>query len=756
MKKYYIMKKLILTLLKKTVIALTTFVFVEGHAEMFPNQGIEVTGTLPVIYINTIDNTVIDQKEVYIDATAWIDDNGTGKCGNVGSADEPLILGIRGRGNASWNAEGPKPYKLKFDKKQSFFGLTKNKHWVLLPVSTYSEYYNNKIGLEIGRRLGMNYLPQRFPVELVLNGVNVGMYQLSEHIRVDEGRVDIYEQPDLNEDETTIPYGWLVEIDNYTDPCQIQIPRPDVADAFTRITYHTPEILSPQQEKWLYDQFNSLAQAVYTTNKLDRGWESIVDIDDLVKYFLVQEIIHNFDAFVGSCYLNKDIEEEKWHFGPLWDLGWSLDREISTLVSEGDLDRQQQYICEIIKFPHFRKLAQEKFNQYIEENPSDWVKSFTDSLYVEVKAAMNQTKLIWPELKPVNDGSIASGFYNSNIEFLKNYFSKNFNVHTLRVDVQHITAAGQLPDKMRDGSVLINGLELNEVDVNTGESLTLQFVTHYGKSVEEVTINGVDMLKHIKGNELLLDNIDEDMDIVVVFGLAPDSDAVGEEPGDESATIKDRLYLDPFMNLNILDMYNITDVERWTSSKSNILPVSSSGVLRALGYGESVIRAKNANGETLALLEVYVCPRIFIESGNGLVSSLPVLYNSRPDIYLLSSSEYRIAGVVHDGVDVTRNVIAHNGIYSLDEPVCADTHINISLERNDGTYAAVSTTGIKVLVDGHTVTILGAQPGALVTIVNAAGHTVEKGRKTTILLNEAGVYMLTIEGVPTNYKIMVR
>lgn len=69
-----------------------------------------VTGTLPVVYINTADRVPITQKETYIDASMWIDAKGIEGFESVGSEEKPLALGIRGRGNASWSYD-KKPYK---------------------------------------------------------------------------------------------------------------------------------------------------------------------------------------------------------------------------------------------------------------------------------------------------------------------------------------------------------------------------------------------------------------------------------------------------------------------------------------------------------------------------------------------------------------------------------------------------------------------------------------------------------------------
>lgn len=53
----------------------------------------------------------------------------------------------------------------------------------------------------------------------------------------------------------------------------------------------------------------------------DSLW-SYLDIDDAVRYYIVEEIISHTEAYHGSTYLFRDRGEgQKWHFSPLWDCG---------------------------------------------------------------------------------------------------------------------------------------------------------------------------------------------------------------------------------------------------------------------------------------------------------------------------------------------------------------------------------------------------------------------------------------------------
>ena len=73
---------------------------------------------LPTIYIETEGGRPIVSKEDYVDAVLhYVDSNG------VKTYD---ALGVRGRGNSTWNLE-KKPYRIKFAEKQGVHGAEASK-----------------------------------------------------------------------------------------------------------------------------------------------------------------------------------------------------------------------------------------------------------------------------------------------------------------------------------------------------------------------------------------------------------------------------------------------------------------------------------------------------------------------------------------------------------------------------------------------------------------------------------------------------
>ena len=356
------------------------------------------SGTLPVLYIQTENNQKIESKEVYVNATYYLDNKGLSGYENIGSAAAPLTMEIKGRGNYSWTGFDKKPYRIKLTDKQALLGMKKSKHFTLLAHADDSNdrkgYMRNAVGFELSKMIGMTYTPDAKPLELVLNGDYIGLYFLTENIRVDKDRVNIVEQEDEETDSEKITGGWLVEIDNYnTDP---HITITEGGDVYPMwVTYKTPEVLSYQQEQYLTQQIMMLDNLIYGDKNSDELWKYL-DMDALAKFYIVQELTDNYESFHGSCYLHKDIgANEKWNFGPVWDFGSSFNRDKSQYMYQGDV-WHNHWIPEICKFPAFMARVKEIWREFY-ANEYNKIYSFIDAHEAQIAGAAVKDKERWSQ-----------------------------------------------------------------------------------------------------------------------------------------------------------------------------------------------------------------------------------------------------------------------------------------------------------------------------------------------------------------------
>lgn len=153
---------------------------------------------LPVVYIDTNDGYGITSKTEYKGASMHIQGNKTYNSTKTTLYDGGIS--IRGRGNSTWNTSYSKlPYKLKLDKKTDLLGFGESKHWALLANYMDESLMRNTISYDLSGTMGMRYLKSTH-VEVVLNGVYAGNYQLVGNVRIEPSRADVFDWEDCAED----------------------------------------------------------------------------------------------------------------------------------------------------------------------------------------------------------------------------------------------------------------------------------------------------------------------------------------------------------------------------------------------------------------------------------------------------------------------------------------------------------------------------------------------------------------------------
>ena len=358
---------------------------------------INPSGTLPVLYITTENNTPVTSKDYYLNASYYLDAKGIVGYENIGSAAAPLTMEIKGRGNYSWTGFNKKPYRLKLTDKQPLLGMVKSKHFNLLAHADDAKdkkgYMRNAAGFELSKMLGIAWTPDARPLEVVMNGDYIGLYFLTEHIRVDKDRVNIVEQEDEETDVQKITGGWLVEIDNYDSDPHITIKEGGKTTMW--VTYKSPEVLSSEQETYLTQQIQLLDNLIYGDKNSDELWQYL-DMDAIARFYIVQEITDNYESFHGSCYLYKDMgDTAKWKFGPVWDFGSAFNRDKSQYLFQGDV-WHNHWIPEICKFPAFMQHVKTIWKDFYANRFND-IFTFTADQLSLLQTAATVDAQRWPD-----------------------------------------------------------------------------------------------------------------------------------------------------------------------------------------------------------------------------------------------------------------------------------------------------------------------------------------------------------------------
>ncbi|MCL2434097.1 MAG: lamin tail domain-containing protein, partial [Clostridia bacterium] len=153
---------------------------------------------LPVLYINTENLASITSKDDYVNADMRL--QGNDRYNNINTTLYNGPTEIKGRGNSTWQWDPKKPFKLKLDAKVGLFGWGPNKHWVLITNYTDPSFLRDKLAYDLTAAIGGDAYMESTWLDMVQNGRHIGMYRITEHVRVSPERVNIYNWEDAADD----------------------------------------------------------------------------------------------------------------------------------------------------------------------------------------------------------------------------------------------------------------------------------------------------------------------------------------------------------------------------------------------------------------------------------------------------------------------------------------------------------------------------------------------------------------------------
>lgn len=385
---------------KSLFICILLFLFYSCSDEVQFNEAqptysplMEPSHTIPVIYINTENGQSIIDKVTQIPANFYLDSESS-DYDYIGSIESPVDLTIRGRGNSTWEQE-KKCYKLKFSEKIAICGMPKSKHWALMAhiFSNTHIWLDNEMAFEMARVIGMSWAPHSVPVEFVLNGEYMGVYFLTETVRIEKNRLSIFEQEDEETDPEIIPYGWLLEIDNWGGDMALT----SKDDETLYFTFHTPEELSGAQWDFISNEVAAIMSTIYDDANPDK-WADFIDSKSLAQYFIIREILHDSDGYTGSCYLYKDKEDNaKWKFGPLWDCTVQSTAK-ENYIAYSFLNQtymKRGWIKRLMSSPIFEEALREEWSVFYNPENFQRIKDHLYSYTQDLDLALEQSNKRW-------------------------------------------------------------------------------------------------------------------------------------------------------------------------------------------------------------------------------------------------------------------------------------------------------------------------------------------------------------------------
>ena len=405
----------------------------------------------PKMFISTNGQEIVDEPKINAELT--VSENKT---------DTNYKIGIEIRGSSS-QMFPKKSYG--FETRSSDWqddidvnlgGFPAEEDWILYGPYSDKSLIRNKLTFDLSNSIGYKASKVKF-YDLYINNDYKGLYVLMEKIKRDENRVNITK---LEGD--SVDGGYIIKIDKptgdgegcntcYDDSFSFRSTYDENGylsdDSPIYFIYHypKPEDIFNNQKDHISSIINQFETVLASDNfdNADTGYQSIIDVDSFIDFFIINEITKNIDGYRLSTYINVDIDQ-KIKMGPIWDFnlafgnadycdaantqGWLYN---FNSICPGDIWQVPFWWRRLMESVYFKQRLKDKWQLYRSTTLSDVsIESQIDSYvdYLNSNNAIRQNFYKWPILgQYVWPNYFIGATHDSEIDFLKGWISQRLN-----------------------------------------------------------------------------------------------------------------------------------------------------------------------------------------------------------------------------------------------------------------------------------------------------------------------------------------
>jgi len=353
----------------------------------------------------------------------------------TGDGDTKLVVSGEGkihvRGNAT--AGYPKrPYKIRFNEKQSMCGFPENKDWVLLAL-----YCDHSLMREwsmhcIAKHLNVENDVRHEFVQVRINGTEKGVYLLAEQVEGAKDRVPVDEN------------GFIIERDGYysREPCYFKIvdySRTSKGESLY-FTFKYPDandgkiVTGDGEYNFIKEFMNNFQTTINKKNfDINNGIQKYIDYRSFAKWFLVHELSGNMDT---NWYYFLKNHDSKLKACPVWDAEWSYGLAASgksgwATPSEGikptvygSYWKNQTFFCVLLQDPAFVKILKEEWETLKPQMPA--IHQEMAAKAASIKKAANYNFKVWPILNEYTSvGLVYFGDWQKEFDYVDNFLTEH-------------------------------------------------------------------------------------------------------------------------------------------------------------------------------------------------------------------------------------------------------------------------------------------------------------------------------------------
>lgn len=289
--------------------------------------------SLPVIEINTFEKEIPDEPRIKAHMEVSNPNPPKKKKHKKNKPEYQGLINIELRGSTS-QSYNKKSYNVETidsdgnNLNVSLLSLPKENDWVLYGPYIDKSMIRNVLAYNLFGKMG-HYSPGTRFCELILNDEYKGIYVLTEKIKRDKNRVNISRLTKDDDSGVNLTGGYIVSIDTDSKGFIWRSAYTGYRSAgatFYSCYYPRSENSNEAQSKYIMSFFRSFEDYIYHNSNLDHLYDSIIDIQSFIDYFIINELAKNIDAYRLSTYFYKDRDniDRKLYMGPVWDFNLSF------------------------------------------------------------------------------------------------------------------------------------------------------------------------------------------------------------------------------------------------------------------------------------------------------------------------------------------------------------------------------------------------------------------------------------------------
>ena len=368
---------------------------------------------------------------------------------------------ICGRGNSTWYNAQPKdwsagpikkaPFKIEFPVKVEMLGMGADKTWVLIANRTDKTLIRNAIAFDIASKLSFQFTVRYRWVELYLNGVYKGLYQLTDQVEESNTRVNIQAmatndpQPSFlvewddkvrNDDWMYNPSNWPSTIDPNGQPV---LNKDYFSLTVSNNSIHSFVLKYPKQKdldlvagdaaRTYIKNFLTSANTAIKNAATSADYLNYIDVNSFFDFYIVNEFTNNFDCSSHSSIYMYKPKDGKLTMGPVWDFDLSMGAAKGSIEAQQWLMTGSPWFTSLLKNATFKQRLKERWNEVksiVKEKSIDNI----DNLASIVGAAAQRNHDKWGEIAINTYDSTTivplPGTYSGEITRLKTWVTTKF------------------------------------------------------------------------------------------------------------------------------------------------------------------------------------------------------------------------------------------------------------------------------------------------------------------------------------------